>query len=179
MISSIRLAKYLEKREDREKIYKLIIDDYPENPMANLARLRIAELQNKAGEYKQSIATINELFLDNPRALKQEALFLKQNSFESLFKWMIEKGNYPEVLSLYESDKRALDTYENPNIYSLVGESYFQGHLYEGAAKLLLEAENYTRDNKNPDKYTYMLGVALQESGETEKAFIHLNRYIK
>ncbi len=179
VISSIRLAKYLEKREDKEKIYKLIIEDYPENPMANLARLRIAELQNKAGEYKQSIATINELFLDNPRALKQEALFLKQNSFESLFKWMIEKGNYPEVLTLYESDKRSLDTYENPNIFSLVGESYFQGHLYEGAAKLLLEAENHTRDNKNPDKYTYMLGVALQESGETEKALIHLNRYIK
>jgi TolA-binding protein len=179
VISSVRLAKYLETREEKEKIYKLIIEDYPENPMANLAKLRIAEIQNKAGEYKQSIVTINDLFLANPRALKQEALFLKQNSFESLFKWMLEKGNYPEVLSMYEKDKRSLDTFENPGLFSLVGESYFQGHLYEGAAKLLLEAENHTRDTKKPDKYTYMLGVALQESGDIEKAIIHLNRYIR
>ncbi len=179
VISSVRLAKYLATREEKEKIYNHIIENYPENPMANLARLRIAEIQNKAGEYKQSIETINEIFLNNPQALKQEALFLKQNSFESLFKWMLEKGNYPEVLSMYEKDKRSLDTYENPNLFSLVGESYFQGHLYEGAAKLLLEAENQTRDTKKPDKYTYMLGVALQESGNTEKSLTHLNRYTK
>ena len=92
VISSIRLAAYFETREEKEKIYRLIIEDYPENPMANLARLRIAEIQNKAGEYKQSIKTINELFLENPRALNKEALFLKQNSFEAYFKWIIEKG---------------------------------------------------------------------------------------
>ena len=71
---------------------------------------------------------------------------------------------------MYERDKQSLDTYENPGLFSLVGESYFQGHLYESAARLLLEADNYNKDSKKPDKYTYMLGVALQESGENEKA---------
>lgn len=179
VISSVRLAKYFETREEKEKVYRLIIEDYPDNPMANLARLRIAEIQNNAGEYKQSIETINELFLENPRALNKEALFIKQNSFESYFKWIMEKGNYPEVLAMYERDKQSLDTYENPGLFSLIGESYFRGHLYESAARLLLEADNYTKDARKPDKYTYMIGVSLQESGENDKASSYLLRYIK
>ena len=179
IISSIRLAEFHEKRADKENIYKMIIEKYPENPMANLARFRIAEIQNKAHEYEKSLATINEFLNQNPRKLKKEALFLKREALVAVFAKMLGKGNFPCIIKMFEKDKAIINNSESPELFYLVGQSYYQGHLYEKAEEFLSKANKFSEKSGKPDKLNFFLGVALQESGKPEKAFKYLKKYVQ
>jgi len=179
IISSIRLAKFYEKRADKENIYKLIVKEYPKNPMANLARLRIAEIQNKAHEYEKSLTTINEILSQNPRKLKKEALFLKREALEAVFKEMLGKGDFLRIIKKFETDKAIINNSECPELFYLVGQSYYQGHLYEKAEALLTKADKFSEKSSKPGKLNFILGVALQESGKPEKAFKYLMEYVQ
>jgi len=177
VISSIRLAKHLEERVEREAIYNRIIREYPDHPMAKLSRLRIAEIQYKAGEFTKSIDTINELLAESPRALRREASFLKKESLESYFRELDKQNDYPRILKKYEEEKYMVRRLDAPELFLLVGNSYYQGYLYAQSADLLAKAhEDFGKGKKSPDLLVH-LGVSLQESGKNDEALKILTEY--
>ncbi len=180
IISSMRIAKYNDNRSEKENIYQVIISEYSEHPMAHLARLRMAEIEYNAGEYEKSISSINDLLVENPRALMREALFLKKESFKSLFKELMDKEKYFNILKLYEKEKASVNRFDQaPELFWLIGKSYYQGYLHAQAAGLLLKSYKNYEDQKKPADLLFSLGLSLQESGKPEDAFIYFNEYIR
>jgi len=179
IISNIRLAAFHDTRAGKEQVYQKIIEKHPNNPLANLARLRIAEIQVRAHEYEKALATIHGFLAQHPRNLKKEALYLKREALEGVFQEMSGTGNFPGILKLYEKEKVDITYFESPELFYLLGQSYYEGHLYEKAEELLLRADHFFEKAGKPDKLNFLLGVALQESEKPEKAYPYFNEYIR
>lgn len=179
VISAMRLTEYVKEPENRKALYMMVINDHPEHPMANLAQLRLAELHYKTKEYDKSIETINRLLEENPKTLKGEANFLKQKSFEAVFKNLFKDNNYPDILIRYEKEKRSFNRFENPELFFYVGKAYYMGHLYNNAAENLEKAVTFYPDDKKSAELIYLLGTSFFEIDNTKDALKMLSRYIK
>jgi TolA-binding protein len=179
VISSMRLTEYVKEAENRKDLYMMIINDHPEHPMASLAQLRLAELHYKTKEYDKSIETINRLLEENPKTLKSEANFLKQKSFEAVFKNLFKDNNYPDILIRFEKERRSINRFENPELFFYVGKAYYMGHLYNNAAENLDKAVTLYPDDKKSAELLYLLGTSFFEIDNTKDALRILNRYIK
>lgn len=179
VISSMRLAEFLESREEKEKMYTMVIEEFPDNPLSRLALMRLALLQNEAGEYEKSVETIKTLLSTQPRALKRDAVNLMQDSSEMIFRQLMEKDEYTVLLSRFEADKRILDEAENPNLFLLVGMAYLKAHLHENAVDMLLKSYKRTGEKKRPADLIYALGVAMDEAGRPDEALDMLRTYLK
>lgn len=179
VISSMRLAEFLERAEEKKELYNMIINDYPENPLSRLALMRLAILFHKEGQYETSIDTIKKLLATDPRALKNDAVNLLQNSSESIFKQQLAANDYTKILSRYEEDKRLLDKAENPDMFLMVGLAYLKAHLYESAIEQLLKAYKRTAKTRRSAELIYSLGLAMDEVGRNDEAFKMLQVYDK
>lgn len=179
VISSMRLAKLATEDAEKETLYTMIITDHPDHPMASLARLKLAEIQQQAGQYESAIATINQLLQENTRALRREALFIKEASFEALFNQLMEKENYPRLLEIYEKERRSFRRFQSPTLFYIVGHSYFQSHLYAQAASALEKSDTYYDPSKKPDDLFFELGASLQETGKQDTALEWLEEYVR
>lgn len=179
VISTMRLAEYLESREEKEKMYAMVIKEFPDNPLSRLALMRLALLQHDAGDYEKSVETIKTLLTTQPRALKKDAVNLMQDSSELMFKKLLENNEYTEILGRFEADKRILDESENPNLFLLVGMAYLKAHLHENAVDMLLKSYKRTGEKKRPADLIYALGVAMDEAGQPDESLDMFKTYIR
>lgn len=178
LISAMRQADLLEDSVEKETIYRMIMDEYPDHPMTNLAVVKLSDLQYKAGEYRKSLETIRPLVLARPKGLISEAVFIMQSSFQGLLSDLLEADAYPEMVAFHKKEQRFLRRMDAPDIFSMLGTAYLRGHLYKEAATLLQRGEMLAGRNM-PADFFYNLGVALQESGQLAPAEEKFRRYIK
>ena len=169
-ISAMRHASYLAKRNDKENVYHKIIDEFPDHPMAKLAKVKLADLQLQAGEYRGSINTLREMAAANLKDLKNEAIYVLESSFEAFLGRLCEKKAFTEILTAYERDKRLILRLDNPKIFEIVGTAFLEGHLYSQAAFVLKKAYKLTNHRTRPGSLYYRLGIAFQETEKTSQA---------
>ena len=179
VISSMRLAEFLESADEKKQLYNLIIQDYPDNPLARLALMRLALLSHKEGDYEESVATIKRLLATQPRALRNDAINLLLSSSEEIFKKQLSSNEYTALLKRFENDKRLLNKSDNPNMFLLVGMAYLKAHLYDTAVEQLMKSYKRTGKNKRPAELFYSLGVAMKELGRNDEAYNMFKTYIR
>ncbi|MGM0643052.1 MAG: tetratricopeptide repeat protein [Thermodesulfobacteriota bacterium] len=175
--SSMGLARYLEKREDREEIYEMIKARYPEHKFARMAMMRLAEIYQENMEYEKCIEEIEDLLSTHPRALRYEAVRLMQKAYESLFQINLEKGEYTKILKKYEKEYVRIDRMNSKTIALNVGLSYFRGHLYGQAFNHLLSAYKQYDRKERPPELLFAMGVSMDETGRDEDALKLLKGY--
>lgn len=179
VISSVRIAEYLKRRAEKENLYRMIITDHPEHPMAQLAMLKLAGLQTKEGEHEKSIETIKAFLAKYPGALKKEAIHVMKDAYGTLFQKLMKTDNSTGVLAWYEKDKHIVNRINIPEIYTTVGMAYLKGHIYKDAADLLQKAyQLYAKDKRPPELYSN-LGISLHESGQSDYAMKILHAYTR
>ena len=179
VISTMRLAEYLENREEKEKMYTMVISDFRTNPLSQLAMLRLALLENEAGEYEKSIETVKNLLVMRPKDLQKEAVSVIQDSSAHVFKKLLEKGEHMELISSYEADRKYLDDTEKPELFFYVGMAYLKSHLFPNAVDTLLKAYNRTGERRRSEELIGSLGMAMDEAGRDEEALGMFETYLK
>ena len=179
VISSMRMAEFQNDRTAREDIYRMVINDYPTNPMALEALLNMATMSYKEGEYTKSIEFIDELLKKKPKNIRSEAILVLKKSYESLFGDYIDKNEYPMILTSFEKQKNRFRRLDSPLIYLYVGKAYLNGHLYEQAADILANSYMLYSGRTKPPELVYSLGYALKESNENDKALKIFNEYLE
>jgi TolA-binding protein len=178
VISSVRVAEYLKRRAEKENLYRMIIADYSEHPMAQLAMLKLAGLQTKEGEYEKSVETIKAFLAKYPGTLRKEAIQVMKEAYSTLFQKLMADDNSTGVMAWYEKDKHIVNRINIPEIYTTVGMAYFKGHIYKDAADLLQKAYDiYPKDKRTPELCS-QLGMSLHESGQSDRALKILKAYI-
>ena len=175
--SSMGLARHLDKREEREKIYKMVKTRYPENKFARVAMMRLAEIYQENREYEKCIEEIENLLSTNPRALRYEAVRLMQEAYESLFENDLENGEYTDILKKYEKEYVRIDRMNSKIISLNVGLSYFRGGLYDQAFNHLLNAYKQYDRNSRPPELLFSMGVSMDETGRDDDALKLLKGY--
>ncbi|MCF8044761.1 MAG: tetratricopeptide repeat protein [Desulfarculaceae bacterium] len=175
--SSMGLARQLEKREEREKIYKMVKTRHPEHKFARVAMMRLAEIYQENREYEKCIEEIEDLLSTHPRALRYEAVHLMQKAYESLFENNLGKGEYTDILKKYEKEYVRIDRMNSKTISLNVGLSYFRAGLYEQAFNHLLGAYKQYDRNARPPELLYAMGTSMDETGRDDDALKLLKGY--
>ena len=179
VLSSMRLADIYKDRSEKEKLYNMIIKDYPENPLALQSMIKIAMLQFDAGELKETIVTLETLLSMRPGILRYDALLLMSKAYEVLYEAEFEAGNYPAVLANYETHKRLIDHFENKRILLIVGKSYLEGHLFEQAFMKFMTSYKLYNRGKRPSDLIYNLAVSMYELDRSDEAINMFKQYIR
>lgn len=166
----MRLAQFTEEQAEKERLYNIVIKDFPYHSLARLAMMRLAGLYNEAGEYEKSIEMLENLLKSRPKALKNEALYLMRKAYMLLFRRLLQEENYPSVLARYEENKDVLNKLESAEIFRLVGQAYMNGHLYQQAFDVLMKAYKRFEKGRRPADLMYNLGVVMQELQRFDEA---------
>ncbi|MBF0224212.1 MAG: tetratricopeptide repeat protein [Desulfobacterales bacterium] len=179
LISLLRIADNFSQPSEKENIYDTIIWNYPDNPMSRLAMIKLAGLFHKDGRDEKAIALLKDLILKGIDDLKKEAYYLLGESYNSLFQDHLKKGNYLNIISNYEKDKKLFYYFENPDIFFLVGNAYFNVEVFPNAADNFKKAYELYEKDKIPESLIFNLGVSLHESGKIDDAVKTIKDYIK
>ncbi|PIE71473.1 MAG: hypothetical protein CSA22_02915 [Deltaproteobacteria bacterium] len=177
VISTMRLAQYVADVGKKKAYYRLIINEYPDNPLARLARFRLADVLNKNAEYAESIKTIKALIATDDRALLVEANFILQQASMAQFDLWLQDQKYPLVISRFEEDKEILNKAEFPELFLTVGQSYLEGHFYAQALDNYLKAYKRYPKGKRPPQLIRGMGVAMKEMQKYDDALKMLASY--
>ncbi len=179
VISSMRLAEHLEDTAEKERIYTMVISDYLSNPLSQLAMMRLAHLQNEAGDYEKSVETVKNLLAYKPKDLEQDAIQLIRDASVHVFKKLLEAGEATELVARYETDRKYLDDMDAPDVFFYAGTGYLKSHLYDKAVETLYKAYNRTMDRKRSDALIGSLAVSLDETGRDDEAMKMAEAYVK
>jgi tetratricopeptide (TPR) repeat protein len=147
--------------------------------MAQLAMLKLADLQTKEGDHEKSIETIKEFLSNYPGILKKEAVHVMQNAYGALFQKLLKSDDSTAVLAWYEKDKAIINRINAPVLYTIVGSAYLKGHLYQDAAEILQKSYRlYGKDKCPPELYTD-LGISLHQAGQPDYALKILDTFTR
>jgi TolA-binding protein len=177
VISSMRLAE--NAGNGKEDIYQKIITDFPKNPMAKLAMLKLADLQRSSGQNEKSIKTVKEFLNRYPNTLEKEAFYIMEQAYEVLLSRLLKNDNYAEILIRYEKDKHLFNRFGSSQLFLTIGKAYLQGHLYAQAAEIFKKSYMFFVDDNKPPDLLFCWGVALHESDQHDKAIEMLDAYLK
>ena len=179
LISSLREAEAIADGAEKEKIYRMIIADYPANPLSNLALVSLAEYFSRSGEDEKSIAAIRTFFEKYPRELNQEAAFIFQEAYLRVFQRLAAASDYPGILVRFEADRAILKRMESPDLFYAAGQAYLQARLYRQAAGTLKTAHDLFLSSRRPSELAFELGAALQAAGEPARALPFLEAFLQ
>jgi TolA-binding protein len=179
LISSLREAEAIADGAEKEKIYRMIIAEYPDNPLSNLALVSLAEHFSRAGEDEKSIAAIRSFFDKYPRELNQEAAFIFQEAYRRVFDRLAAADDYPGILARFEADRVILKKVESPDLFYAVGKAYLQARLYRQAAGALGTAHDLYLSNRRPPELAFEFGAALQAAGNPARALPLLEAFLQ
>ncbi len=179
IVSSVRMAEFFDRRAKKENLYRMIINDYPDHPLTQLAYVKLANLMNSEGEYEKSIEVIHTFLAKYPGALKKEAVYVMKDAYGSLFRKLMKADDTAGLLTWYERDKSIINRINSPDIYNIVGTAYCLGHIYEEAAKLLEKAHQLSGKDERTPELVFNLGVSFMESGQADRALKTLDDYTR
>lgn len=179
LISSLREAEAITDAAEKEKIYRMIIADYPANPLSNLALVSLAEHFSHTGEDEKSIAAIRAFFDKYPRELNQEAVFIFQEAYLRVFRRLAAANDYPGILARFEADRTILKRVESPDLFYAAGQAYLQARLYRQAAGALKSAHDLYLSSRRPSELAFELGAALQGAGDPARALPFLEAFLE
>jgi tetratricopeptide (TPR) repeat protein len=177
--SSIGLARYLEDRKAREKLYVMVKKRFPDNKFARVAMMRLAEIYQEHKEYENCINEIEELLSTNPMGLRYEAIRLMQQAYEDLFKKALKADKFTNILHEYEENFVRLDRMTSKEISLNVGLSYLKAKLYEQAFNHLISSYKLYKRSKRPADLLFGMGVAMHETGREEDAIKLFKGFVK
>ncbi|MCK5541232.1 MAG: tetratricopeptide repeat protein [Desulfobacterales bacterium] len=177
--SSIGLARHLEDRKEREKLYIMVKKRFPEDKFARVAMMRLAEIYQEHKEYENCIKEIEEMLSTNPMGLRYEAIRLMQKSYEALFARELKADKFTIILQEYEENFVRLDRMTSKEISLKVGLSYLKAKLYEQAFNHLISSYKLHKRSKRPADLLFGMGVAMHETSRTDDAIKLFKGFVK
>lgn len=194
LISLIRLAHMNEKTgsktpplaigegflgETAHDIYEQVIEKYPDNPLAQLAMLRLAALQQKDKDYELSIMTLRKILEKHPdTSLRAEVTSVLQASLKAFLETEKQAGNLASITRYYEQMKAVLPFQDMPDLLSWLGDTYKGFHLYGPALSMFRQASQYYANQNQSADILFGLGECayrekrLDEAEKALKAFV-------
>lgn len=178
-VSAVRYAGLLPEIAQKEAQYRKVIEAFPGHPMAKLAVIRLADLQNQEGKYAAGIETMRSIMSGNLKDLQNEAEYVMAASFDGYFRELSKEGDFLAVVTAYEKDRALINRFENPDVFERVGAAFLEGKFYSRAEDLFQKAYGATSVTSRPASLYYRLAVTLQALGKKMQAKEMFHAYFK
>jgi TolA-binding protein len=160
-------------------IYEQVIEKYPDNPLSQLAMLRLAALQKKHKDYELSIMTLRKILEKHPdTSLRAEVTSVLQASVKAFLEQEKQAGRIASITKYYEQMKAVLPFEDMPDLLSWLGDTYREFHLYGPALSMFRQASRYYANQNLSADILFGLGECayrekrLDEAEKALKAFV-------
>lgn len=179
IVSAVRYAGMFPDRYTKEAKYREVIERFPDHVMTKLAVIRLANLQCQAEKYSAGIETLRDLMSDCPKELKSDAENVMSLCFDGYFRQLADRDDSLAIITAYEKDKTLIDRFDNPDIFEIVGEGFYDAKFYTQAEALLQDAYKVSSAESRPASLYYRLAVTLQELGKDMQAREMFHAYFR
>lgn len=171
--SSLKLADNMDDINERELVYKMIVTDFPDSVEGRISLLRLAAIYNEQKRFAESIDTIKILFMENPRALRKDALYIMSEAVTGYLEKDLKDNNYGSALRMAEQNRFYIADMKNYKAHFAAGKVYYETHMYEDSKERLDMAYKLFPDKKNISyellKYMVLADTKLENYDEALK----------
>ncbi|MCK4389073.1 MAG: tetratricopeptide repeat protein [Desulfobacterales bacterium] len=151
--------------------YKEIMKTHGENPLSQLAGLRLALQQQQDKDYEGSINTLRDILAKHPgTTLKEQIKPALRVSMEAIFEREQQAGNYQNIVGYYEQMKADFGLEDVPNLLLILGDAYSRFHLYDHAVSVFEEAKKSYTAQDQPADLLFGLGESFYQMRSFEEA---------
>ena len=160
--------------------YKEIMKAHGDNPLCQLAGLRLSFQQQKDKDYEGSINILRDILTKYPDTpLKEQIKSALRAPVEVIFEREQQAGNYGKIVGYYEEMKADLGTEGMPNLLLILGDAYRGLHLYDRAISAFEEAKKSYTDQGQPATLLFGLGESFCEVKRFEEAQRALKAFLE
>jgi tetratricopeptide (TPR) repeat protein len=177
--SSLNLADNMDDDQNREIIYTMIVNDFPDSVEARISFMRLANLYLKQKRYMESIDSVKSLFKENARALRKDALYVMAKSLHGELTDLLNEDKFPAALRMIEKERFLINDMKTFDIHFISGIIYTDGHLYQEAEERLKRAKKLIGKKKPPVKLYKYRAIANKELGNFAESVSFADEIIK
>ena len=178
---TIRIIQPIENAIDvPRKIYEDVIANLiqtdKDNPLIQLAMLRLAVIYQKEKEYDESYALLKEILKKYPRTkVKQEILYALNGALEPILNHMVIKEQYIEIINMYNREKDLVSRLKSPNLYLIIARAFDRLKLTFLATETYRRADALLQDPEKPFDLLIHLSRDEIDNRQFERASSRLN----
>lgn len=171
------IASY--KRPARE-IYEEIVKTHVDNPLSQLAGLRLALQLEKDKDYEGSINILRGILAKYPDTpLKEQIKSALGAPVEAIFEREQQGGNYAKIVGCYEEIKYELVIEDMPKLLLILGDAYRRLHMYDRAIAAFEKAKMSYTDQGQPPTLLLGLGESFYKVQRLEEAQRSLEVFVE
>ena len=151
--------------------YKEIVKTHGDNPLSQLAGLRLALQREKDKDYEGSINILRGILAKYPDTpLKEQVKSALGAPVEAIFEREQQGENYAKIVGYYEEIKYDLVVEDMPKVLLILGDAYRRLHLYDRAISALEKAKKSYSDQGQPATLLLGLGESFYKVQRLEEA---------
>jgi tetratricopeptide (TPR) repeat protein len=166
------------------KIYNKVINELMEsdknNPLIQLALLKLAVLYQGEQDYESSLQAIKKLINNFPKtSLRVEARYTLEKTLRSILKAKMHNNQYQEVIEIYQKEKRLFSMLESPELLLMVARAFIALNNIPMALPVYKRAIFLLPEENRPPDLLYFMGEDAIRRGQEDEAiswFKDLNR---
>ena len=162
------------------EVYKEIMKIHGDNPLSQLAGLRLALQQHTGKDYEGSVNTLRDILAKYPDTpLKEQIKSALRAPLEAIFKREEQAGHDERIVSRYQQVKAILGAEDMPNLLLMLGNAYRRLHLYNRAIPAFEKAKKSYTAYDQPAALLFGLGESLYKVQRLEEARQALGEFVK
>ncbi|MFH1993436.1 MAG: tetratricopeptide repeat protein [Pseudomonadota bacterium] len=165
------------------EFYKEIInkpvDKKNENPLTQLALLKLSIIYQKEKEYEKSLKHLKLLFEKYPQtSLRKEGLQALTGTIDGFFKEELKAKKYGSIINFYVSEKELIYELNAPEVFITVARAFIHQKFEDMGTEMFEMADPMLSDEEKPPDLLFLLGRYFYKQEKLEIALERISLFI-
>ncbi len=179
LVSPVVIKEIAPYNRPARDTYEEIVKTQGDNPLSQLAGLRLAVQQEKDKDYEGSINILRGILARYPDTpLREQIKSALRSPVEAIFEREQQEGNYAKIIGYYQEMKDDLVIEDMPKVLLILGDAYRRLHLYDHAISALEKANKSYTDQGQPATLLLGLGESFYKVQRLEEARRSLDVFV-
>ena len=150
-----------------------------ENPLAQLALLKLALIHQKEKDYDKSLKALKELLEKYPRtSLKKECKHALNKTLGAILKEEMKAERYKNIINIYQRERNLFSMINSPDPFLIIARSSTRLKLHDMATEMFIRADSLLSDNEKPPDLLFFVSRDLFKKEKIKNALERLNLLI-
>lgn len=160
-------------------VLSYILKKDKENPLAQLALLKLALIHQKEKDYDKSLNALKELFEKYPRtSLKKECKHALNRAFGAMLEEEMKGKRYINIINIYQREKDLFSLVDSPDPFLTIARASIHLNLQDMATDMFKMADSLLPDEEKPPDLLFFVSRDLFKKEKLKNASERLNLII-
>jgi len=166
-------------RQIYTEVLNYILKKDKENPLAQLALLKLALIHQKEKDYDKSLKALKELLKKYPRtSLKKECKHALNKTLGAILKEEMKAERYKNIINIYQREKDLFPLVDSPDPFLTIARASIHLNLKDMATEMFKMADSLLPDEEKPPDLLFFVSRDLFKKEKIKNALERLNLLI-